>query len=150
MLVYTVVLFKASPSHFSVKCNAHGILNVEELWLELQNWQFHSRNPFIWKSITLVAKDLHLFQVHLLSEKTNKHKQSSLLYSCDSVIRPHEKNHTKKKPEQTLMALCCHKVFYEGATFVPHHKTVNCVNWTGPAVSPPQPAGLRSVKSSVI
>lgn len=57
--------------------------------------------------------------------------------------------HTKKT-EQTLMALCCHKVFYEGATFVPHHKTVNCVNWTGPAVSPPQPAGLRSVKSSVI
>lgn len=97
MLVYTVVLFKASPSHFSVKCNAHGILNVEELWLELQNWQFHSRNPFIWKSITLVAKDLHLFQVRLLSEKTNEHKQSSLLYSCDSVIRPHEKNHTHKK-----------------------------------------------------
>lgn len=95
--VYKVILFKASTSHFSVNFNAHGILNMEELWLELQNWQFHSSSPFVWKSITFVVKDLHLFQVRLLSEKTNEHKQSSLLYSCSSVIRPHEKDQVKEK-----------------------------------------------------
>lgn len=44
---------------------------------------------------------------------------------CTAVVHLLDLMKRTTKKEQTLMAPCCHKVFYEGAISA-HHKTVNC------------------------